>query len=414
MDSSPPFECRDFAPNGTGYATQVAPPMRISFISKTAVPSTRAESIYVMQMCQAYSALGHEVTLIIPNHPVQIPCDDVFSFYGVDHRFKIRKVAFPSWCPDLISFGMQMPIIAALSKSDLVHSRSVAPAWGALKFFNIPTIYEIHTGISENSRQRRLFKKVTSSKNLRAIVVLTRSLAEHVRPLVANPDLRILVAPDGIESTLLNSKINRDSARRALGLWEDQRRIAVYTGHLYPGRGIELIQEIAKKVPDHEFLIVGGRDVDVLKYKNSSDGSGNLHFLGFKPPSEIFPYLGAADVLLMPYGMQVQVASGGDISRFFSPMKMFQYMASGRPILSSDLMVLREILQDQVNALLLPHNDVHAWVDALRKLQHDQQLSARIADRAKEDVKSYTWENRAKIILNGNRPGTSPDKEQAP
>jgi glycosyltransferase involved in cell wall biosynthesis len=81
-------------------------------------------------------------------------------------------------------------------------------------------------------------------------------------------------------------------------------------------------------------------------------------------------------------------------------MKLFEYMACGRPILCSDLPVLREVLNPD-NALLLPPGDVEAWVKALESLKSDPQLQTVLGAQTLSDVKSYTWERRAQHILNG-------------
>jgi glycosyltransferase involved in cell wall biosynthesis len=111
-------------------------------------------------------------------------------------------------------------------------------------------------------------------------------------------------------------------------------------------------------------------------------------------------YQAACDALLMPYQRRVAASSGGDIARYLSPMKVFEYMAAGRPILSSDLPVLKEILSPQ-NALLLPAQDTPAWAAALQTLQTDPDRGRLLAEQARQDVQRYTWKRRAEIILEG-------------
>jgi len=103
---------------------------------------------------------------------------------------------------------------------------------------------------------------------------------------------------------------------------------------------------------------------------------------------------------MMPYQPRVAASSGGDIGRYLSPMKMFEYMASGRAILSSDLPVLREVLTSQ-NALLLPPEDVVVWVTALQELRQNPHLRNGLAEQARRDVVRFTWESRAKRVLEG-------------
>jgi glycosyltransferase involved in cell wall biosynthesis len=102
----------------------------------------------------------------------------------------------------------------------------------------------------------------------------------------------------------------------------------------------------------------------------------------------------------MPYQHKVAGSSGGDISRYLSPMKLFEYMACGRPILSSDLPVFREVLNKK-NAILLTPNDVNQWVECIELLQSDPEQRTKLAIQAKQDVQQYTWEARAEHILTG-------------
>ena len=101
----------------------------------------------------------------------------------------------------------------------------------------------------------------------------------------------------------------------------------------------------------------------------------------------------------MPYKREVSVSSGGsDTSGWMSPMKMFEYMATRRLIISSDHAVLREVLSEQ-NALLCDPEDVDAWETGIRKAVTDVGWRERLADRAYQDVKQYTWRNRVKRIF---------------
>jgi glycosyltransferase involved in cell wall biosynthesis len=126
----------------------------------------------------------------------------------------------------------------------------------------------------------------------------------------------------------------------------------------------------------------------------------NLILSGFVPNSELPLYQAACDVLLMPYQPRVAASSGGDIARYLSPMKLFEYMACGRAILSSDLPVFREVLTPEL-ARLLPPEDEEAWMAALRELQASPDLCARLGERASREARRYTWEGRARYILEG-------------
>jgi glycosyltransferase involved in cell wall biosynthesis len=124
----------------------------------------------------------------------------------------------------------------------------------------------------------------------------------------------------------------------------------------------------------------------------------NLTLLGFISNTRLPLYQAACEALLMPYQRQVAASSGGDIARYLSPMKVFEYLACGRAILSSDLPVLREVLNPE-NAILLPMEDIDAWATAIRNLQENPVFCARLAEQARRDAQKYSWEARARHIL---------------
>ena len=161
-----------------------------------------------------------------------------------------------------------------------------------------------------------------------------------------------------------------------------------------------MIIEIAAQLPDVHFLLVGGEPNDVERTRTAAHSREleNLTLTGFIPNADLPRYQAACDMLLMPYQRQVSASSGGDIARYLSPMKLFEYLACGRAILSSDLPVLQEVLNQQ-NAVLLPADDPVAWVAAIRELQANPERRAALAAQAQMDAQQYTWEARASKIL---------------
>lgn len=371
--------------------------MRILYVSSHAVlPSRAANSVHVVQMCAAYGELGHQVTLLVPDHPTEesLRGRDIFEFYGVRRAFRILRVPKPGPRPGLTYFGVIVPVLGLLLRPQLVHSRSLAPAWGASRLLRRRALLEIHDVVGENPRIRRLFASTLTAPSFLGLVAITRALRERVRALVPER-VPVLVAPDGVDQSRVSGGVPRSEARTRIGLEKETRRIAVYTGHLYRGRGIGTILESARLRPDHLFLVVGGTDADVTRRKSEAAELQNIVFLGFRPPAEIPLYLAAADVLLMPYRDKVEVAGGGDTSAVASPLKMFEYMAAGRPILASTLPVLREVLEHERHALLLPHSEPSLWAEALGRLAGDDHLSRTLAEGALEHVKRFTWQARA-------------------
>ena len=157
---------------------------------------------------------------------------------------------------------------------------------------------------------------------------------------------------------------------------------------------------MALELPEVLFLIYGGNDGDVL-FRRRNNKLINLRFMGHITHVEAQRIMKIVDVLLMPYQQEVSIGvDKHDTGRWMSPMKMFEYMASGVPIISSDLPVLREVLSDGVNCLLVESNNKEAWMNALLNLMNEPKIAQRIGLSAHLDYKnSYTWLNRAKELV---------------
>jgi glycosyltransferase involved in cell wall biosynthesis len=175
-------------------------------------------------------------------------------------------------------------------------------------------------------------------------------------------------------------------------------------GHLYSGRGAELFLELAGRLGRGvRFLWVGGRaeDVEIWRAKAESKGLSNVTFTGFIHNAQLPLYQAAADILLMPYEYEIGISSGGGNSaQISSPMKMFEYLATGRAIVASDLPVFHEVLNEN-NSAFCPPERVSMWEGAIRALLDDPLRRAFLAKQARADAAQYAWTARATRILDG-------------
>jgi len=162
--------------------------------------------------------------------------------------------------------------------------------------------------------------------------------------------------------------------------------------------------QLGEEFPQTSFVWVGGRPEDVKTWaaRATAQALANVTFTSFVPNEYIPHYQSAADVLLMPYQRKVATSSGGNTAGICSPMKMFEYMAAGRAILTSDLPVLHEVL-DATMAVFCPSENIEVWASALGRLLADERQRQALGQHARQVVQQYSWIERCRRALEAFR-----------
>ena len=355
-----------------------------------------------MRMCQALAHAGHQVTLVAKGCPAREEpgVADAFAFYGVAPVFTLRKLRHPAVRGGGLIFAAQVRKLLrrAAADFDLVYSRDLVGAWMALGA-GLPVVFEAH-GLPEGWFGSYLWRRLVRSPALARLVVISEALRDLLDAAKLLPArVETIVAHDGADPVVPGEPgaTKMPAAAHELG-----KRSIGYVGSLYAGRGVEVVVELAKRIPEARFHVVGGGERELAEWREVSTPP-NVTFEGFVPPEQLGRWYARLDVLLMPYQRNVAVATGDtDTSRWMSPMKMFEYMAAGKPIVASDLPVLREVLEDGANALLAPPEDVDAWERSVRRLLDDPGLADRLGRAARQDLEAhYTWDARARTVLAG-------------
>jgi len=245
-----------------------------------------------------------------------------------------------------------------------------------------------------------LFLRYLKSNSKKLTVMITQALSKVIekRFAIAIPEKSFVVAPDGVDDARYQALPQPVEARKQLALTEGLT--AVYTGGFYKGRGLELLVELARVFPQVHFLWVGGKPEAVAGWKTVIDNLNirNIQLTGFIPNEKLPLYQAAGDILLMPFGKSVSGSSGGNTADVCSPLKMFEYMAAGRAILTSDLPVLREVLNEN-NALFYAIENFEDLKSKFTILFGDADLRNKLARQARLDVAQYTWQERMQNIV---------------
>jgi len=374
--------------------------MKIAYIASSIIPSRTANSVHVMLMCEVFTKLGHEVMLIVPkddeNELKEVK--DIWKYYGVCSRFDLRKIKIIQRLGGSIrklSYAWGFKYRLKKFKPDLAYGRDYKACATAVSL-GIPTCYEMHAPMAERLQNKEECQSFFASDLLKRVVVISDACRKLVIEQKAAPAAsKIVVAPDGA------NPVDRSSFVGACELNGREGALQVgYAGSLYPGRGIDLIIEVAGRLPEMDFHIMGGSSNEIAKWK--ADGvTSNINFHGHVPAAKIAGYRDSCDVLLAPYQQKVGIYGGsGETSAFMSPLKVFEYMASGKLMIVSDMPVLREVLDDSFCMLLSP-TDVDAWCEALKR-GADSELRKEYGQKALEVfMEKYTWLARAESVLKG-------------
>ena len=371
--------------------------MRIAAITNSRIPSLTANSIQAMQVAQALVQLGHEVRVFAPREARPIPPDALASHYGLQAAPRI------TWLSSLrllkrMDFVLLAHMAARLFRADLVYTwlpqSAVVAAQSGLR-----VVLEMHADAAGRMGPWWL-EQFWEASERRLMTVTTHALKDALERSVGFhfPPEAIMIAPNGIELEPYEGLPEPEEARRRLHLMP--LPTVGFTGHIYPGRGAHLLFELARQMQGMSFLWVGGTPelVEFWRGKLSDAGIMNVTMPGFVEHSRIPLYQAAADVLLMPYSRSIEASSGQDIAEVINPMKMFEYMAAGRAIVSADLPSIREVLNEQ-NAVLLEPGDVGAWRAAIESLLADAPRRKALSERARRDVEQLTWRAREERIL---------------
>jgi glycosyltransferase involved in cell wall biosynthesis len=396
---------------------RIAPPaygrLRVLMPTLSPYPSALASSVQSANMAQAFAEHGHDVVLVAANndpslHTVAGPTDPE-ALYGFLPRFRTSVLSARSHRGQSYTHALRIARLVRKERPDLVLSRDLRGCLLPARL-GVPTVFEAHSLTALEGRQERwIIRRLLRTRAFRGFVVISAPLAEDLARAFQVPARSILVAHDAVRLTGTPSGPNADGSGRPL-------RVG-YTGSLFEGRGIELLVEVAGRAPWLELHLVGGPADAAKAWAERLTGSDAPRVVvhGMVTPAHARALQQEFDVLVAPFARRVSTDSGVDTSRWMSPMKVFEYMASGRPIVISDLPVLREVLRPGVDALMVPPEDPDALIAALERLNDDPELGSRLAASALERVRTeFTWDLRARRILERFMPEMVGDATGAP
>jgi glycosyltransferase involved in cell wall biosynthesis len=368
--------------------------MKIAYVFDRPLPARQTDSEQAMQTIAAFVRRGAEVRLVLPSRGALPSAAELAAHYQVSAGFEVCGVPTPF---RRFEFGrkcwhaLRAPALQAVGDADVVYTR------------NFPTLFALARGQSMFAYETYrpwcdqfpmlapAFRWAMASPRFLGAVLHSRFARDRYRVLGAD-ERRLLVAHNGHDPTRFVGQPPRDELRRQLKLPLD-RRVVVYTGHVNLTKGLDTMLRMARRLPTVQFVLVGSEGNGVIEAL--ARRTENVSVVPWQPFDTVTRYLLAADVLLQPPSRVPLRLVGNTVL----PMKLFLYLAAGRPIVAPDLPDMREVLEHDQNALLVPAGDDDAAVQAVARALDEVGLADRLSAAAKRTAEGLTWDARAERIL---------------
>lgn len=373
--------------------------MKILYITHARIPTEKAHGVNIMFTCESFYKRTAKLKLIVPKIKNNIK-EDPYEYYNIHEKFPIIKL------PSISSLGLE-PIIGPLSfwiqffsfyfsaffyllfanrKDTVIYTRDYLASFLSLLGYKV--VYECHS----ISYKERIFFKFC--KKFTKIVVISKGLRDiFLKHGFATK--KIFLAPDAVKLDIFDKNLSKEQARQKLNLPVDEK-IVCYIGKFRTMGMDKGIDDILRAIKDLDllFVAVGGSSQDIEHYKAAAEKIGvkeKVIFVGHLKQRALADYQKAADILLMPFPNKKHYAN------FMSPIKMFEYMASQRPIIASDLPTIREVLNHD-NAVICQPDNPQDLENKIKVLFEDKNLAKEISQQAYQDVQEYSWEQRTNKI----------------
>lgn len=360
-------------------------------------PGEKAAALFAAKSAEAFASKGIAVELLAPRRIDRVRTSPA-EVYGVKANFKvtylpiidlfsipiIRVIAYP-----VSIFTYAISVFCAIyftrRKYTVLYSNEAIPLLPLSRIAE-HVIYEIHDFPQKMLwLYRMLFKCVT-----RIIATNTWKRDQLVARFGVRDD-QILVEQNAVDVVLFGG-LSAHEARTRLGLKLDTQYV-IYTGQLYSWKGVDTLALAIEKIPNVVGVFVGGVGEDLKRFKKDWENSANIRIVGQVPYRDIPLWQAAADVLVLPNTAREEISV-----HYTSPMKLFEYLATQKPIVASDLPSVREVAGDDVLWFAKP-DDPESFVHAIHQALDNHNEAVEKSIRGRTRAEYHSWRKRAERIL---------------
>ncbi len=369
-------------------------------VANARLPGVRAQSIQVTQAAAAFQRAGALTTLMHAERrdTPAATTEEILEAQGVQPApgLKIQAIRCSDWIDCVPGMLQYLPArmqelsfarnaarrILTRHPEAQVLSRELETARHLVREGHVRTCLELHRVPGGATRRRWLLE---AAAGCRRVIAISGGVRDDLLALGVEAE-KVVVEHDAYDPALFAELPSKAAARAELELDPD-RPVVVYTGGLLAWKGVDVLIEAARELPDVQVLIAGGMPADVERARLQAAGLDNVRIDGFQPPARVPLYLAAADVGVLPNRSKPEISA-----KYTSPLKAFEYMAAGLPIVASQLSSLVEVLGRREGVVYVTADDPFALVRGVEE-------SLNGACEASLGVQEATWEQRAVRLL---------------
>ena len=366
--------------------------MRICYLFNSSIPSHNPSSLQVIKTCEGLIQLKHRVFIITPDTGLD---SNLKNYYDLKFNPIRIKLNFFKKFPKGIKYYLFsiFSVIKAISISpDIFITRNLFTLF-ILKILKKKVIIELHHDLSnEGMFINFLYTNfdILNSKNIIKIIAITRPVKKFlINELKVNKE-KIHIIPSASSLKINFSKL-KNKKKYNIG----------YFGSLDESKGSKFLIELSKIDKFNDYYIYGGtkKIINDMKKKNKNK---NLHLNEYVSYKNLKYCINKIDILVMPSNKKILRSLGGvgNIAKYTSPLKLFDYLASGKFIIVSKLKVLNEIIENNIHCKILNLNK-YEWLNVLRNVKKNLKKINFMKKNAFILSKKYTYKKRAELLLRG-------------
>lgn len=373
---------------------------KIYYVVNARLPTEKAHGIQIAKMCEALIAAGADVELIVPRR--RTVSEDMREFYNLDTVLPLRRLpALDCYAWGIIGFWIgSLSFMCAYAaffflqrlrgggrNRMMIYTTDIDQfSFSFIPLLGIPYMVEMHDAKPWSIRFWLFLRRAAG------VVVINKIIREEIAAVFSIEAKEIAVHPNGIDAAFFSQGVSRADARTALRIPRDGA-IAMYAGKCYPWKGLDALVIAAAASPSVHFYLAGGTRDELATAAGVGAISANITAVGHQPYRMIPVWLAAADILILTGTRRNNYSY-----LHTSPMKIFEYMAAGRPMVVPDTPAVREVVSEREAFFYTPDDGIDLANKIRYVFAHLDEAAIRAA-AATVAVRRFSWQLRADAIM---------------